>query len=65
MAGMGLRLGRALALREWAEAHLSRGEPEDRERARELLDQARAEFEGMGSPGYVEKIDAQLKALAP
>jgi tetratricopeptide (TPR) repeat protein len=60
---MGLRLGRALALREQAEAHLTRGEPEDGARARELLGEARAEFQAMGAPGYVEKIDAQLKEL--
>jgi hypothetical protein len=60
---MGLRHSRALALREQAEAHLARGEPEDGLRARELLGEAQAEFENMGAGGYVDKIDAQLKEL--
>ncbi|MGH2621815.1 MAG: serine/threonine-protein kinase PknK [Anaerolineales bacterium] len=63
LATMGLRHGRALALREQAEAHLARGEPEDGGRARELLEQARAEFESMGALAYVDKISAQLKEL--
>jgi tetratricopeptide (TPR) repeat protein len=63
MTSMGLRHGSALALRELAEAHLARGEPEDGARARELLGEARAEFQAMGAAGYVEKIDAQLKEL--
>jgi len=60
---MGLRHGRALALREQAEAHLARGEPEDGLRARELLSEARAEFETMGAPMYAERIAARLKEL--
>jgi len=63
MASMGLRLGRARALRELAAAHLARGEPEDGPRARELLAEARAEFQAMGALAYVDKIDAQLKEI--
>jgi len=62
-ARMGLRAGHALGLREQAEAHLARGEPKDGERARELLGEAQAEFLAMGALAYVDKIDAQLKAL--
>ncbi len=60
---MGMRLGRARGLRDWAEGHLARGEAEDIERARELLSQARAEFESVGSTGYVQTIDARLANL--
>ena len=60
---MGLRLPRSKLLRAWAEGHISRGEPEDMSRARELLEEARAEFEDMGSDGYVERIEAELQEL--
>jgi hypothetical protein len=60
---MGMRLGRARGLRDWAEGHLARGEAEDIEGARELLSQARAEFESIGSTGYVQTIDARLANL--
>ena len=61
---MGMRLEHARTLRDWAAGHVARGEPEDVERARELLEQARREFEGMGSTVYVERIDVQLKELS-
>ena len=48
----GMRWFRAQALREWAEAHLARGEPGDAEQAKELLIEAQAEFEDMGAPYY-------------
>jgi tetratricopeptide (TPR) repeat protein len=63
LSGMGMRLFRARDLRAWAKGHISRGEPEDIERACELLEEARVEFEDMGSDGYVERIDAQLAEL--
>ena len=61
---MGMRLDHARTLRDWAAGHLARGEAEDIERARELLEQARSEFDDMGSTAYVERIDAQLKELS-
>jgi tetratricopeptide (TPR) repeat protein len=61
---MGMRLGRARGLRDWAEGHLARGEAEDIDRARKLLTEARAEFESMGSAGYVQMIDARLREFA-
>ena len=59
-ARMGMRWYRARTLQEWAEAHLSRGEPGDRGRAGELLNEAKAEFEAMGAPIYAEQARAQL-----
>ena len=61
---MGMRLDHARTLRDWAAGHVARGAPEDVERARELLEQARGEFEGMGSTVYIERIDVQLKELS-
>jgi tetratricopeptide (TPR) repeat protein len=61
---MGMRPDRCRALRDWAKAHLSRGEPEDLDRARQLLQEALSQFEAMGSPGYVKSIQAQLASLA-
>jgi 3-methyladenine DNA glycosylase/8-oxoguanine DNA glycosylase len=59
-ARMGMRWYRARTLQEWAEAHLSRGEPGDRERAGDLLSEAKAEFEAMGAPIYAEQARARL-----
>jgi tetratricopeptide (TPR) repeat protein len=50
-------------LLSWANAHLQRAEPEDLDRARELLQEAISEFEQMGSPGYAKRIRAQLDEL--
>jgi tetratricopeptide (TPR) repeat protein len=61
---MGMRPDRCRVLRDWAKAHLSRGEPEDVERARQLLQEALTEFEAMGSPGYVKSIQVELASLA-
>jgi hypothetical protein len=54
---------RARTLIDWAEAHLARGESGDRERARELLREAEAEFEAMGAHGYVERVKGRLEEL--
>jgi len=59
-ARAGLRWYRARTLREWGEAHLARGEPADRERARELLHEAVTEFEAMGIPYYAEQARGAL-----
>ena len=57
------RFDRSLFLQSWAQAHLERGQPEDLERARELYSEALSEFEAMGSPGYVKRIQARLDEL--
>ncbi len=59
----GFRWFRAQALREWAEAHLTRGEPGDEERARELLLESQAEFEEMGAPIYAAQAKEILSGL--
>ncbi|GMR09360.1 MAG: hypothetical protein BMS9Abin28_0178 [Anaerolineae bacterium] len=57
------RIWRAIRMQDWSRAHLRRGEPGDGERAKELLNEAVSEFREMGSPGYVERLEAQLKEL--
>ena len=49
---------------DWAEAHATRGEPDDRERARELLREAQAAFEEMGAHGYLQAVERRLRALS-
>jgi tetratricopeptide (TPR) repeat protein len=58
-----MRFDRSIFLQDWAQARLQRGQPEDLERARELYNEALAEFEDMGSPGYVVRIQARLDEL--
>jgi hypothetical protein len=55
---------RARTLIDWAEAHLARAEPGDRQHAGDLLREAEAEFQAMGAPLYVQRIKADLQALA-
>ena len=69
-AQMGRRWYRAQALREWAEALLTRrrspsgdNEPGDPERARELLLEAQAEFEAMKAPKYAAMVRERLQTL--
>jgi tetratricopeptide (TPR) repeat protein len=62
-ARIGYRWYRAGALREWAEAHLVRGRPGDRERARDLLCEAAAEFEAMGVSKYAKRVKERLERL--
>ena len=59
----GARWYRAQVLRDWAEAHLARGEAGDAERARELLHQVIAEFEAMGAPIYAGRVQQRLKEV--
>jgi hypothetical protein len=59
----GARWYRAQVLRDWAEAHLARGEAGDAERARELLHQVIAEFEAMGAPIYAGRVLQRLKEV--
>ncbi len=63
----GARWYRAQVLRDWAEAHLARGEAGDTEQARELLRQVISEFEAVGAPIYAGQVRqrlAELDALA-
>jgi tetratricopeptide (TPR) repeat protein len=57
------RWRRARTLVDWAEAHLARGEPGDRERAGELLREAEAEFEAMDAPIYARRVKGRLEEL--
>jgi hypothetical protein len=54
---------RLLWLQGWARAHLRRGEPEDLQRARDLLEAAAMEYEQIGSPDYAERVRVQLEAI--
>jgi hypothetical protein len=58
-----LRWHRARTLLDWAEAHAARGEPGDRGRARELLQEAQAAFEEMGIPRYAQVARDRLTTL--
>jgi tetratricopeptide (TPR) repeat protein len=59
----GARVWRAGLLRDWAEAHIRRGEPEDPARALNLLREALSEYEAMGSTGYVEQTQSRIREL--
>jgi hypothetical protein len=59
------RWQRARVLLDWAEAHLNRRVPGDRERAGELLREAEAEFRAMGAPLYAERAKARLYRVSP
>ncbi|MFQ5943100.1 MAG: serine/threonine-protein kinase PknK [Anaerolineales bacterium] len=63
LAEAGIRTSRATALRDWAEAHLARGEPGDTEQAKELLGEALTEYEEMGAIGWIERVQARLAEL--
>jgi tetratricopeptide (TPR) repeat protein len=64
-AQSGVRWYRARTLCEWAEAHLARRtDPGDTARARELWQAALAEFEAMGAPGYVRRVQERLRELS-
>jgi tetratricopeptide (TPR) repeat protein len=62
-ARYGLRWHWARFHLEWAEAHVARGEPGDRERAVELIREAHAAFEEMGIPRYVALARDRLQEL--
>jgi tetratricopeptide (TPR) repeat protein len=62
-ARIGKRWYRAQTLREWAEAHASRNEPSDLDRARQLLREAGAEFEALNVPRYAAQVSERLRAL--
>ncbi len=58
-----VRFPRIYYLTSWAAAHQRRGQVEDLVRARELLQEAVAELEAMGSPTYARRIQTRLEAL--
>jgi tetratricopeptide (TPR) repeat protein len=58
----GDRWYRARVLADWAAAHLARGEPGDRDRAQELLDEALQIFQDLQVPRYVALIQDRLPA---
>ncbi|MGH2619817.1 MAG: hypothetical protein ACRDHG_04500, partial [Anaerolineales bacterium] len=59
----GMRWHQAWVKREWAEALITEAQGQATDRARELLEEARAEFESMGAPIYADRIRARLSKL--
>ena len=59
----GIRLDWARALQEWAEAHVARGEPADKERAKVLYNEALNLFEEMGTTYYANFVEEQMLRL--
>ncbi|MCL4267752.1 MAG: protein kinase [Anaerolineae bacterium] len=57
---IGARWFQADLTRQWAEAHLARGEPADRQRARELLQQSEAAFAAMQNDYQLARVRALL-----
>jgi tetratricopeptide (TPR) repeat protein len=55
---------RARTLREWAEAHLRRGSPQDVQQARLLLEEAGDIFAGLGVDYYARQVEERLKQLS-
>ena len=53
----------ARTLRDWADLHVARGEPNDLLRAQALLREARTVFEEMGAGGYVATVNARLEPV--
>ena len=64
LARLEQRPSQALILREWADFHLARGEAGDAVRAGELLQEALALYEAMGSQHYVARVRGRLDELA-
>ena len=62
-ARMGMRWSWARILLDWADAHVSRGQPADLERAQALLREARAAFEEMGATYYASLVGERIQTL--
>lgn len=62
-ARYGLRWHWARFRLDWAGAHAARREPGDRERAQELLREAQATFEELGTPRYAAVARERLQEL--
>ena len=54
---------KAQALRVWADAHLRRAVQEDIDQVRELLEEARSIFTGLGIEYYAKRVDEKLDAV--
>jgi hypothetical protein len=63
LSAMSLQMS-AVSKRDWAERLIGSGQTEYLDRARELLVEARADFEEIGSPYYYKKIDALLEEIS-
>ncbi len=63
LATKNLRWFRTLTLVDLAEAHLARGEAEDREKAHQMLLESLEEFKDMGAEGFTKMVEDQLSAL--
>jgi predicted ATPase/predicted Ser/Thr protein kinase len=48
---------------DWAEALLKRGEPEDVEQAREILQDSLQDFQDMSADGFVSRIETRLNEI--
>jgi tetratricopeptide (TPR) repeat protein len=62
-ARMGMSWYHARTLMDWAEAHRTRAEPGDRDRARDLLRSALGKFEAMGAAYYAAQVMRRLQEL--
>jgi tetratricopeptide (TPR) repeat protein len=49
---------------DWAEALIARGEPDDTNQARQMLQESLEDFKDMGANGFVRMIEDRLSALA-
>ena len=63
LAEAGIRTIHAGVKRDWAEAHLARGEAADSERAKELYREALAEYVDMGATGWIERVQTRLAEI--
>ena len=59
----GLRPYQAQIVQDWAEAHTARGEPDDGERAVELLNNAIEIYEDMGSTAYADRVRSRISEI--
>ena len=63
LAQQGICMEWAQVLREWAAAHIARGEPADYKRAKELYQEALTMFRELGNTYYENYIEEQLHSL--
>jgi hypothetical protein len=60
----GLRWHRSQTLVVWADAYLTRNQPGDVGKAREILEEAQSEFQDMGADGFVQMVEELLANLS-
>ncbi len=63
LENVGARSWRARVLLDWSEAHASRGQPGDRQRAAALLREAQEAFQGMGCAALCRIAQERLQEL--